>query len=135
MDLLDEKQGVELFRKISTLQNYDFSQLSTRELPISFLLFTAQLLFLQFRYWCVMRQHAGLLQDVVSRCRAKRKHQSFEKEKLDLPSVCIVLHIMIIPHICQFWYATTLFRPLKVHQKAFAFEILAMFFFKLSFLL
>ena len=27
------------------------------------------------------------------------------------------LQLMTIPHMCQFWYTTALFRPVKVHQK------------------
>ena len=25
--------------------------------------------------------------------------------------------VPFIPHICQYWYTTALFRPVKVHQK------------------
>ena len=45
-----------------------------------------------------------------------------DASELGLLNLCPKLHTVFIPQICQFWYTTALFRPVKVHHKVRKFE-------------
>ena len=57
MDLLDEKQGVELFRKIRTLQNYNFSGIKVHQKAFGFAIL-AMFFFLNCLFFFDVQQSA-----------------------------------------------------------------------------
>ena len=77
MDLLNEKQGVELFRKIRTLQNYNFSGLKVHQKAFGSAIL-AIFFKLSFLLWCsaisnnrAMKDHGINCSDNICQLQAK----------------------------------------------------------------